>query len=71
MRSKTAVLLIETPPGTTSAVCVEVQYRDKTKHRLVGALQAREMLIAMAREWAKSAGFTHTRRFGEQVTTKL
>ena len=62
---KTGVLYAYTPQGTTSAVTVELQYRDRIKHRITGPDADRERLIHQMREWARKNGYTHTRRFGQ------
>lgn len=71
MTLKTATILAYMPHGTKSAICIEVQYRYKTRHQLTGPKADRETLLKKAREWAKNAGFTHSRFFGESVVTKL
>lgn len=71
MKTKTGILVIYTPFGTTTAVCVELQYRGKTRHQVTGLRADRETHIATVRRWAGNAGFTHTRIFGDTVITKI
>ena len=71
MNTKTGVLMVYHPHGTKSALCIELQYREKTKHQITVPKFDKDQALKTMREWAKNAGFTHVRFFGEFVISKL
>lgn len=68
---KTVTLLAYQPHGTRSAVCIELHYRGRIVWEVAGPLGDRQRIIETAHDNARKKGFTHVRRFGESVVTKL
>ena len=60
-KRKTALIEVYTPWGTTSAVCVDLNYRDKLKHQITGHKSDKMQLTETMRSWARNAGYTHAR----------
>lgn len=60
-KRKTATVMVYTPWGTTSAVALDLMYRDKALHQITGPKADREALLQTMRSWARNAGYTHLR----------